>query len=195
MSNMDYIAALKVLNEVRTDEIVITTMGSAREWPRISNHPLDFHYIPSAMGQAPSLGLGIALAKPTRQVWVLNGDGAMLMNLGCLVTVIASGATNVTVFVLENQIYEVTGGQRTPAGTLGPKIDLAGFARAAGFPVVARFECLDDWRGQAAQLLRQSGPRFVVLAVEPVGEDYLLESPGPLPQRLAKFKQALIEIE
>jgi thiamine pyrophosphate-dependent acetolactate synthase large subunit-like protein len=194
MTKMDYIAAIKVLNELRTDEIVITTMGSAREWPRISDHPLDFHYIPSAMGQAPALGLGIALAKPTRQVWVLNGDGAMLMNLGCLVTVIASGAKNVTVIVLENQIYEVTGGQRTAAGILGAKIDLAGFARSAGFPVVARFETLDDWRGQAAQLLEQSGPRFVVLAVEPVGEDYLLESPGPLPERLEKFRQALAAV-
>src|SRR3954468_10041571 len=150
MTKMDYIAALKVLNELRTDEIVITTMGSAREWPRISNHPLDFHYIPSAMGQAPALGLGIALAKPNRQVWVLNGDGAMLMNLGCLVTVIASGAKNVTVLVLENQIYEVTGGQRTAAGALGSKIDLAGFARSAGFPVVAQFETLDGWSEQAA---------------------------------------------
>ncbi|HTM54224.1 MAG TPA: thiamine pyrophosphate-dependent enzyme [Pirellulales bacterium] len=191
MMKMNYIAALKVLHELRTDEIVITTMGSAREWPRISNHPLDFHYIPSAMGQAPALGLGLALARPNRQTWVLNGDGAMLMNLGCLVTVIASGARNLTVFVLENQIYEVTGGQQTAAGALSAKVDLAGFARSAGFPVVARFETLDDWRAQAASLLKQSGPRFVVLAVEPVGEDYLLESPGPLPERLAGFQEAL----
>jgi len=194
MAKMNYVAALKVLQELRSDEIVITTMGSAREWPRISNHPLDFHYIPSAMGQAPALGLGLALAKPNRQAWVLNGDGAMLMNLGCLVTVIASGAKNLTVFVLENHIYEVTGGQQTAAGVLGPKVDLAGFARSAGFPVVARFETLDDWRMQAAPLLEQTGPRFVVLAVEPVGEDYLLESPGPLPERLAKFQQALAAV-
>jgi thiamine pyrophosphate-dependent acetolactate synthase large subunit-like protein len=191
MTKMNYIAALNVLQELRRDEIVITTMGSAREWPRISNHPLDFHYIPSAMGQAPALGLGLALARPHRQTWVLNGDGAMLMNLGCLVTVIASGATNLTVFVLENQIYEVTGGQQTAAGALGAKVDLAGFARSAGFPVVARFETLDDWSKQAAPLLKQGGPRFVVLAVEPVGEDYLLESPGPLPERLARFQEAL----
>jgi sulfopyruvate decarboxylase subunit beta len=194
MTKIDYIAALKVLNELRTDEIVITTMGAAREWPRISNHPLDFHYVPSAMGQAPALGLGIALAKPHHEVWVLNGDGAMLMNLGCLVSVIASGAKNLTVIVLENQIYEVTGGQRTAAGALGAKVDLGGFARSAGFPVVARFEHLDQWREQAPVLLAQSGPRFVVLAVAPVGENYLLDSPGPLAERLAKFQQALATV-
>ena len=43
------------------------------------------------------------------------GDGCLLMNLGCLVTIVASGARNLTVVALENGIYEVTGGQRTAA--------------------------------------------------------------------------------
>ena len=89
---MPLVAALEVLAGLRRDEVVITTMGAAREWPRLSHHPLDFHYIPSAMGEAPALGLGLALAQPSREVIVLNGDGCMLMNLGALVTIVASGA-------------------------------------------------------------------------------------------------------
>jgi sulfopyruvate decarboxylase subunit beta len=196
MTRMKMVAALEVLAALRKDEIVITTMGSAREWPKLSRHPLDFHYVPSAMGQAPSLGLGLALAKPAREVWVQNGDGAMLMNLGSLVTIVASRARNITLFVLENDIYEVTGGQRTAAATVKgqAKVDLAGMARAAGFATVEHFDQLSAWKGGAPALLTAPGPRFCVLAVEPVGADYQLEAPGPMSERLSRFEQALAEV-
>src|SRR5436190_7359321 len=99
---MPLLAALEVLRNVRREEIVVTTMGSAREWPKLSQHPLDFHYLPSAMGHAPMLGLGIALAQPTREVIAFNGDGGMLMSLGCLVTIVASGVKNFTLILLDN---------------------------------------------------------------------------------------------
>jgi sulfopyruvate decarboxylase subunit beta len=195
-SQMPLVAALEVLNGLRTDEIVVTTMGAAREWPKLSQHPLDFHYVPSSMGQAPPLGLGLALAKPGREVWVLNGDGCMTMNLGCLVTIVASGAQNLSVIVLENGIYEVTGGQQTAAWAARrhAHVDFAGIARAAGFAVAERFEQLDTWQSQAAGILKRPGPRFIVLAVEPVGAEYHLAAPGPMAERLAKFEQALARI-
>ncbi len=193
---MPMVAALEVLSGLRRNQIVVTTMGAAREWPKLSQHPLDFHYVPSSMGQAPALGLGLALAKPDREVWVLNGDGCMLMNLGCLITIVASGARNVTVIVLENGIYEVTGGQQTAASSVACRgqVDFAGVARAAGFTVAERFDRLDDWRQQAAEVLNRPGPRFIVLAVEPVGAEYHLEAPGPMAERLAKFEQALAQV-
>src|SRR5580704_11862629 len=112
---MPLVPALEVVRDRRRDQIVVTTMGSAREWPRLSQHPLDFHYIPSAMGHAPMLALGLALAQPARETIVLNGDGCTLMSLGCLVTIVASGAKNLTLILLENGVYEVTGGQGTAA--------------------------------------------------------------------------------
>jgi sulfopyruvate decarboxylase subunit beta len=186
------VPALEVLAKLRRDEIVVTTMGAAREWPRLSQHPLDLHYVPSAMGQAPNLGLGLALAQPSREVLVLNGDGCLLMNLGCLVTIVASSARNITLLVLENGIYEVTGGQQTAAAAARhATIDFAAMARAAGFASVSHFDSLDNWQRQAAGALRQPGPRFIVLAVEPVGAGFQLESPGPIAARLAAFQQAL----
>ena len=195
-SRMPLVAALEVLIRLRTDQIVVTTMGAAREWPKLSRHPLDFHYVPSSMGQAPPLGLGLALAKREREVLVLNGDGGMLMNLGCLVTIVASGARNITLIVLENGIYEVTGGQQTAALAARPyaEVDFSGFARAAGFAVAERFDRLEDWQNQAAEILRRPGPRFIVLSVEPVGAEYHLEAPGPMSERLPKFEQALAQI-
>ncbi len=60
--------ALKVLVESRDDSsVVVTHQGSARLWPQLVEHPLDFHYNPSTMGGAIPFGLGIALAHPDRQ--------------------------------------------------------------------------------------------------------------------------------
>ena len=88
---MDVKAALSVLVNLRTvSEVIITNQGSAREWPKLCEHALDFHFIPSAMGGAIPLGLGIAVAQPKRRVTIISGDGSLLMNLGCLVSVVAS---------------------------------------------------------------------------------------------------------
>lgn len=192
---MPLLDALRVLVPLRGERVVVTTMGAAREWPKLSQHPLDLHYIPSAMGQAPNLGLGLALARADREVLVLNGDGAMLMNLGALVTIVASGARNMTLMVLENGIYEVTGGQQTAAAQAnGPaQVDLAEMAHAAGFATAMRFDQLDTWQQQAGSFLNSPGPRFCVLAVAPVGAAYHLEAPGPMAERLARFQSALAE--
>src|SRR6266436_2527958 len=102
--------ALEVLASHRGDNIVVTTMSSVGIWPRFSDSPLVFAYIPSAMGHAPSLGLGLALAQKKHGVIVVNGDGCMLMNLGSLVT-LAQNPANIYMLILDNGLYEVTGGQ------------------------------------------------------------------------------------
>src|SRR3954454_11414002 len=99
-------AALEVLARHRGDRVVITTMAAVAIWPSLSDTPLDFAFIPSAMGHAPDLGLGLALAQ-RRGVIVVNGDGSMLMNLGSLVTLAAHPA-DVFVLILDNGLYEVT---------------------------------------------------------------------------------------
>jgi sulfopyruvate decarboxylase subunit beta len=185
---MPLVPALEVVRDLRGESIVLTTMGSAREWPRIAQHPLDFHYIPSAMGHAPMLGLGLALAQPARNVIAFNGDGCMLMSLGCLVTIIASGAKNLTLIVLENGVYEVTGGQVTAGAAAG--VDFAGMARAAGFTSVSSFDDLAEWQSHAEETLAMPGPRFIVLKVARVA-DHELNSPGPMAERIAKFRAAL----
>lgn len=189
ISRMPLVEALTVLRDLRREEVVITTMGTAREWPKLSTSPLDLHYVPSAMGEAPALGLGIALAQPSRHVIVLNGDGCMMMNLGSLATIIASGATNLSLIVFENGIYEVTGGQKTVAAVAA--LDFCGMARAAGFTSVSTFDDLSHWKQQAAAALAQPGPRFILLRTEPERDRYHLDSPGPIAPRLATLRQAL----
>lgn len=183
--------ALAVVASLRTDQVVVTTMGAAREWPKLSRHPLDFHYLPSAMGQAPMLGLGLALAQPAREVIALNGDGSMLMNLGALVTIAASGAQNFTLIVLENGLYEVTGGQATVAAASPQPVDLVGIARGAGIRGAAGFCDLEAWRQGAAAALKVPGPRFIVLRVSPVGESFHLPPPPSMSEQVARLMREL----
>src|SRR3954454_14787792 len=125
---MSHHEALSVLARLRGERIVVTTMTSVGVWPSLSDSPLDFAYIPSAMGHAPALGLGLALAQPGRGVIVFNGDGCTLMSLGCLVT-LASKPADLSLVILDNGLYEVTCGQRTAGAGV---VDYAGLARAAG---------------------------------------------------------------
>ena len=181
--------ALKILRDLRTDQIVVTCMGPAREWHKLSDHPLDLRHIPSCMGHTASLGLGLALAQPEREVIVLNGDGSMLMSLGSLVTIAAAAPPNLTVIVFNNGVYEVTGRQRTPAAD---RVDFAAMAAAAGIDCAARIDSIDVWRRDAAALLAQPGPRFIELLIEPVAGDELAVPLGrPLPKRVEEFRQAL----
>jgi sulfopyruvate decarboxylase subunit beta len=190
---MPLLETLRVLREARGDAVVVTSMGAARDWGRdFPPHPLDFIHVPSSMGQTPAIGLGIALAQPSRRVIVCVGDGSLLMNLGCLVTIAAARPRNLMLLVFDNVAYEVTGGQPTPAALVGDNgVDLAAMARAAGFPAAGRIDTLDDWREQAHSILSQAGPVCTVLkvAAEPEGGPV-----GPLPparERAAAFAAAL----
>ena len=157
---------LDVLNDVRGDAVVVTSMGSAREWTRrFEPHPLDFVHVPSSMGQTPAIGLGIALAQPSRQVIACVGDGSLLMNLGCLATIAAAGPENLVLLVFQNDAYEVTGGQPTPVAESVPQFDFAKVAIAAGFREVQTLGRLVDWRARAAELISGSRPVCLVLHV------------------------------
>ena len=184
---MTYREALEVLANHRGERIVITTMTAVGEWPALSDSPLDFAYIPSSMGQAPALGLGLALAHPERGVIVVNGDGSILMNLGCLVT-LANHPAPVYLLIMDNQMYEVTGGQPTPGAG---RTDFAGLARSAGIPRVYHFDTLAGWRAGAAEALSGPGPVVVWLRVEGRLGQKTPRPPRPMAEQLKRLRQAL----
>jgi sulfopyruvate decarboxylase subunit beta len=179
--------ALEVVHARRGERIVVTTMSSAGIWPTLSQSPLDFAYIPSAMGHGPSLGLGLALAQPKRGVIVLNGDGCTLMSLGNLVT-LAGCPADVYLIILDNGQYEVTGGQ-AHAGTSG--VDYAAIARGAGVRRTYSFATLADWQSGAAEALSGSGPVVVHLLVEALAGQKTPKAPKPMAAQIAQLQQAL----
>jgi thiamine pyrophosphate-dependent acetolactate synthase large subunit-like protein len=180
-------AALEVLAAQRGERIVLTTMSSAGIWPQLSDTPLDFAYIPSSMGQGPALGLGLALAQPQRGVVVVNGDGCTLMNLGCLVTLAAQPA-NLWLLILDNGLYEVTGGQPTAGAG---RADFAMLAHGAGISRVYAFDNLDAWRGGAAEALSGAGPVVVWLKVEGRFGQQTPKAPRPMAEQIERLRRAL----
>ena len=196
-TGMNLVDALTTLNQFRNQAVVIPTMGAAREWPRISNHPLDLVYVPSSMGQAPALGLGLALACPEQRVIIINGDGCLLMNLGTLVTISAEAPSNYILVVIENGVYEVTGRQPTAANPsirpVDSQVDIVEMARAAGFKNAHRFRDLGTWKTEVKSVLQEEGPVFISLECVPCSGDASITSPGPMRERLPRFQQALTE--
>ncbi|HEY7327900.1 MAG TPA: thiamine pyrophosphate-dependent enzyme [Gemmataceae bacterium] len=179
--------ALEILAGHRGQRIVLATMSSAAVWPGLSDTGLDFVYVPSAMGQGPSLGLGLALAQPERGVIVINGDGCTLMNLGCLVT-LAQHPANMYLLIVDNGLYEVTGGQPTPGSG---RTDFAALARAAGVQRVYAFDNLDAWRAGAAEALTGPGPVVIWLKVEGRLGQPSPKAPRPMAEQIARLQQAL----
>jgi thiamine pyrophosphate-dependent acetolactate synthase large subunit-like protein len=179
--------ALEVVAAHRGENIVLTTMTAVGAWPQLSDTPLDFAYMPSAMGQGPALGLGLALAQSRRGVIVLNGEGSMLMNLGTLVT-LAHHPANVYLLILDNGLYEVTGGQPT-AGT--GHADFAALARGAGVRRTYTFATLDDWRAGVAEALSAPGPVVIWLHIEGRLGQSTPTPPRPMADQIQRLQSAL----
>lgn len=171
----------------RRDHVVITTMSAVGVWPTLSDTPLDFHYIPSSMGQAVPLGLGLALAKPGRGVIVISGDGGLLMNLGCLVT-LAQHAVPVYVVLIDNGLYEVTGGQSVAGAG---KTDYAGLAKAAGIARVYTPGSAAEWAKTAAAALAGNGPVFAWLKVKGEHGKATPSAPRPMAEQIARLRGAI----
>ena len=182
--------ALQALAAARTDDtVVVTNQGSSRVWPLIGEHPLNFHYNPSTMGGAIPLSLGIALAQPDRPVVCVSGDGSLLMNLGSLVTTVAAQADNLTIILLDNGVYEITGGQKTPASEL--PIDYCQLAQSVGFTSIGHYLSMKQWKTEAAACLAAPGPCLVWLEVDRAEPDDLATKNEPIEQQLKRLQRTL----
>ena len=128
---MQRVDALRSIYARLEEAIVVTIMGAVAAELQSLGHRPNFFYLQHAMGLASSMGLGIALAKPDRQVVVLDGDGSILMNLGGLTTLARYRPRNLVHVVFDNESLLSVGGFPTATSTGS---DLAGIAAAAGVP-------------------------------------------------------------
>lgn len=160
-NRMNRLAMLEVLKGLVGDELVVASYSTAIDWIEINDRPLNyFHH--GAMGLCASHGLGLALAYPSRRVLVLDGDGSLLMNLGCLVTTGAVQPKNFVHCVLQNGTYEANGGHPLP----NPSVDFEGMARAANFATATTISTLQDFKARMPALLKAPGPVFVSLQID-----------------------------
>jgi len=150
--------AVGLLLADRKDALVVTGLGSpSYDVFAAGDHDGNF-YLWGAMGAAALLGMGLALAQPTRPVIVITGDGEQLMGLGGLATIAVSRPDNLSIVLLDNGHFGETGMQKSHAG-LG--IDLAIVTRAIGFPVAKTLRNEADLlQARSEFLARGNGPRF-----------------------------------
>ena len=143
----------RILARHVTDEIVIATYSSAVDWLELGERPLNYFSV-GAMGLDSSHALGLALGRPDRRIICLQGDGSLLMNLGCLVTIAAVQPKNLIHFVVQNGAYEANGGHPIP----NTAVDFAAMARGAGYVQVHAFSDLANFAQQAGHVIKQDGP-------------------------------------
>ncbi|WP_042471108.1 phosphonopyruvate decarboxylase [Bacillus ndiopicus] len=135
------IEALKVVqSETDKNTVLLATTGvTGRELFELEDKNNQF-YMVGSMGCISSLGLGLALAKPNIKVVVIDGDGSLLMRMGCLATNAYYSPTNLYHLLLDNGLHESTGGQKT----VSSHIDFMQIAYGARYEVVDQLNNLSD---------------------------------------------------
>jgi len=119
----------RLVQKLKAAEAVIGGIGNSNFDLFAAGHRPQNFYMLGSMGLACPIALGVALAQPERGVIALEGDGSILMGLGCLATIANLRPRNLTIVVWDNGIYQITGKQQ--AATAGVT-DLVAVARGAG---------------------------------------------------------------
>ncbi len=182
---------VKALLADRGDLLVVAGLGApAWDATEAGDHPLTFP-LWGGMGGAVMIGLGLALAQPARNVLVITGDGEMLMGLGSLATVGVSRPVNLSVVVLDNEVYGETGQQKTHTAY---GVDLAAAARACGFVATSVVTAQEEIASLRAAIHAGAGPVFAQVKVSSE------QMPLVLPPRDGahlknRFREALLGAE
>ena len=156
---------LAALAELSGDAITLTTASTTLEWSNL--RPSEANFRVRTLGLSSSIGLGMALTLPRRKVVVLDGDGALLLNLSSLATLGWQRPPNLVHIVFVNGMYAASGGERNAAGA---NADLVGIARCAGFPHSVWAETIEEFRREAAAALEREALTFIGARVEPGSE-------------------------
>jgi thiamine pyrophosphate-dependent acetolactate synthase large subunit-like protein len=131
-------------------------------------------YLWGAMGGAVMMGLGLALAQPKLPVVVITGDGEMLMGMGSLATVGLQKPKNLTIVVLDNEVYGETGGQ---ASHTASTVDLVGVAGACGIADARTLATMAEIEAYAQGIQDiASGPRFASIKIDSANLERVLSS-------------------
>jgi sulfopyruvate decarboxylase subunit beta len=163
---MTRLECLTAIYSELADRVVITIMGATAAELQSLGHRDNFFYLQHAMGLASSMGLGVALVRPDRQIVVFDGDGSILMNLGGFTTLARYRPTNLVHVVFDNESLLSVGGFPTATSTGS---DLAGIARAAGVPRTATVETVEAFAQSFKDALSAGELSTIVAKVEAVG--------------------------
>ena len=186
---MKRLEALQAVYPALQSRVVITIMGAVAAELQSIGHQPNFFYLQHAMGLASSMGLGIALCRPDKQVVVLDGDGSVLMNLGGLTTLARYRPRNLVHVVFDNESLLSVGGFPTATSTGS---DLAAIAAAAGIPRTVTVKTMADFQQAFDEAVQANDLTTIVAKVEAVGPAAFVTDLGLLENRFA-FQRYLRE--
>ena len=159
---MNRLDATRRLTAALDGEPVVASLGHpAYDLFAAKDRPANF-YTWGSMGLASSIGLGLAMARPELRVFVLDGDGSLLMNLGSLATIGWVRPQNLVVIVWDNEEYATTGGQATATAH---GADLEAAARAMGAAATATVRDEAQFDAVIARARTEAGPWVIVAKV------------------------------
>jgi thiamine pyrophosphate-dependent acetolactate synthase large subunit-like protein len=119
----------RLVAKLKRDEAVVAGIGNTNFDLYAAGHRPQNFYMLGSMGLACPIALGVALAQPERGVIALEGDGSILMALGCLTTIGMVKPRNLTIVIMDNGIYQITGKQKAATAVTA---DVVAIARGAG---------------------------------------------------------------
>ena len=154
----------RVFEEHRGDAIVIPTGTSGRRHQQFSTNASRDLNLGGAMGQTTSAALGLALGLPDEKVVLFDSEGALLMNMGILVTIAGKKPQNFCHILLDNECYATTGGQPVPNAQ---EINYAGVAKESGYTAAYSFDDLEEFATNVEEIMQATGPVFVAIKVVP----------------------------
>jgi phosphonopyruvate decarboxylase len=143
--------------------VVAGLAGAAQELTAMTGDGAGVFGLGGAMGAAPMMALGLALAQPARRVLCVTGDGELLMNIGALATIALLNPANLAIVCVDNGKYGETGNQDSHTG-LGVRLDM--IAAGAGIPVVYTVNTPAEIDEGRKVLESGAGLRFILLRVK-----------------------------
>jgi thiamine pyrophosphate-dependent acetolactate synthase large subunit-like protein len=152
----------RLVAKLKNEEAVIGGIGNTNFDLWSSGHRPQNFYMLGSMGLTIPIALGVALAQPRRHIVALEGDGSLLMQLGCLATIAALKPKNLTIVIMDNGLYQITASQPTPAAGIA---DYVALARASGLSKSAWAADEEDFDGLIDEAL-QGGPTFIAARID-----------------------------
>ena len=155
-----------ILDDLSNNEIIVSTTGkTSREVfeyrkKNYQGHQNDFLTVGS-MGHCSQIALGIALEKNGKQVYVLDGDGAVIMQMGSLAILGSEAPENFRHILLNNGAHDSVGGQPTA----GFKTDFSAIANACGYNLSIRAETEKEIKDGLSKMKGIPGPVFLEIRV------------------------------
>ena len=153
----------RLLGKLKHEEAVIGGIGNTNFDLWAAGHRPQNFYMLGSMGLAFPIALGVALAQPARRVFALEGDGSLLMQLGSLSTIATLAPKNLTMVVMDNGIYQITGAQPTPAAAV---TDIVAIALASGIANSSWAADEEDFERLAEQSLTADAPTLIGVRID-----------------------------